>query len=186
MRFVKQELHIPVIGLVTDSALSSAFYVAMSCDKVVASPSSLIGNVGAIYRKFNISSLLEQLGVEYEVVSSGNEKDSLNYFSINKGADSSIADVIKSNHDNFLDNIKRFRSLDDHRLKCLENGEVINAKQGFDLGYIDHLGGLFSAIELLCELVKEDSLQIISLDTSLSQTNSINIFKRLLRGVFWG
>ncbi len=183
LQFVKQELEIPVIALVTDSALSSAFYVAMSCDKVVATPSSLVGNMGAIYRKLNISSLLERLGVEYDVVSSGIEKDSLNYFSTNKDEGSSIAKVINSNHTNFLDNIKRFRSLDDHRLKELENGEIINAKQGFELGYIDHLGGLFSAIELVCDIAKEDSLLITSLDTSLSQTNTLSIFKKILSGV---
>ncbi|MEQ3528120.1 S49 family peptidase [Pseudoalteromonas sp. XMcav11-Q] len=183
LQFVKQELDIPVIGLVTDSALSSAFYIAMACDKVVASPSSLIGNMGAIYRKFNISSLLEQLGVEYEVVSSGVEKDSLNYFSTNKDEKSSITTVIKNNHDNFIDSIKKFRPIDINRLKILENGEVINAKIGHELGYIDYLGGLFSAIKIACELAQEPSLPIISLDTSLSKTNGVSIFRKLINGV---
>ena len=64
--FFREELEIPVVALVIESALSAGYYLAASCDHIVAAEAALIGGVGAITRNLNFSELMSKIGIEFE------------------------------------------------------------------------------------------------------------------------
>ena len=64
----------PIVAYVEDSASSSAYWLAASCDAIIADELSVVGSVGAISQFIQISGLLERYGIEAETIAYPKEK----------------------------------------------------------------------------------------------------------------
>ncbi|MCB0279660.1 MAG: S49 family peptidase, partial [Calditrichaeota bacterium] len=51
----------PVIASVSSLAASGGYYVAMACDSIIATPSSILGSIGVFMGKYNLSKLKEDI-----------------------------------------------------------------------------------------------------------------------------
>lgn len=76
----KKKHNIPVFAYVDGLCASGGYYIACAADRILASPTSLIGSVGVISWPpfFNVSSLLEKWGIQSMTLSAGKGKDALN------------------------------------------------------------------------------------------------------------
>ncbi len=74
----KKEHKVPVIAFVDGHCLSGGMYIASVADQIVATDSSLVGNIGAISPPFmNFSKLIQNLGIEAKTIYSGEGKDNM-------------------------------------------------------------------------------------------------------------
>ena len=65
----------PVVAFIREVGASGAYWIASSCDKIVANPLSITGSISAISSYLEFSDLMENYGVKYEKLTSGEYKD---------------------------------------------------------------------------------------------------------------
>jgi protease-4 len=71
------EVEKPVVVYVSGLCASGCYYIAMGADsnEIYATPNSLIGSIGVVSTFFNIEGLAEDVGVQVQVVATGENKD---------------------------------------------------------------------------------------------------------------
>lgn len=69
-----------VYASITDMGASGAYYIACAADEIYAAPASLVGSIGVVSPSFGFTGLMEKLGIERRVMSSGNDKAMLDPF----------------------------------------------------------------------------------------------------------
>jgi signal peptide peptidase SppA len=72
----KKEKGVKVVACIMGLGASGGYYVAAAADKIVALPTGVTGSIGVILLKINMEGLMEKIGVQDEVVMSGDKKDS--------------------------------------------------------------------------------------------------------------
>jgi protease-4 len=154
LQTLRHELGVPSVSLVTQTALSAGFYTALGADHVIATPAATLGNVGAAIRAFSPHRLFEKLGVEYLPIASGDAKDSLsNLGSLTTPQRALLQSVVDECCDQFAAMLRvRRPGLTEAAIASLRGGRVFTGAAAHSMGMVDHLGGLFRAIELCGEL----------------------------------
>ena len=59
----KEKTHKPVIASTQEVTASGAYYVCCAADKIVASPTSIVGSIGVIFSNFDLADGLAKIGV---------------------------------------------------------------------------------------------------------------------------
>jgi protease-4 len=146
-----------IVAYVTELAASGGYWVAACADRIVALPSSLIGNIGAIMIIPDFSSLFKRFGVKFEVIKSGEFKDT-GYWGrpLSKREREILQGLVDEIHSQFFEFIakRRAKYLSYDKLKELANGQIFTGKMAYKLKLIDKLGNWEDAIELIEDLCK--------------------------------
>src|SRR6266498_1647841 len=70
----------PVIASMGSLAASGGYYVSAACRWIVANELTLTGSIGVIMHAYNVSGLMDKIGVRAETYKSGIHKDMLSPF----------------------------------------------------------------------------------------------------------
>lgn len=130
-----------VYAVIADIGASGAYYIAAAADDIYADKASLVGSIGVIAGGFGFTGIMDKLGVERRLYTSGKHKAFLDPFSPEK--DSEVAfwkQVLDTTHRQFIEQVKKGRG---DRLKEnpeLFSGLIWTGEQALDLGLIDGLG----------------------------------------------
>lgn len=130
-----------VYAVIGDIGASAAYYIASAADEIYADKASLVGSIGVISASFGFTGLIEKLGVERRVFSSGEDKAFLDPFQPLKSSDveywqSSLNVVYRQ----FIEQVKKGRG---DRLKIDDqtfSGRVWPGEVALNKGLIDGLG----------------------------------------------
>jgi len=139
----------PVIVSMSDVAASGGYMIALGARKIVANPLTLTGSIGIISGKFNMENLLKKLGIYKEWVKRG--KRALIYSSyraFTKDEEQKIGSIMKSLYDDFVGKVAQVRDMDFKDAEQLARGRVWTGRQAKELGLVDELGGIKTAINL--------------------------------------
>lgn len=60
----REETDAIVVTVVDDQALSAAFHIALAGDRLFAQPAAVLGSLGSVMERFDISGLAQRLGVQ--------------------------------------------------------------------------------------------------------------------------
>ena len=75
--FIKEiQKKIPVVASIVDIGASGGYLIACSAEHIIANPGSITGSIGVISQYYDASKLLSDLGLNIEVLKSGEFKDS--------------------------------------------------------------------------------------------------------------
>ena len=145
----------PVVAFISEAGASAAYHVASSADVIVADPDSLTGSIGVVSAIPNLSQLLQDWGVEMEVVKSGQFKDMGSMFKDLTPEERAILQTILDEAFlRFKSEIKAFRQgrLNEPAFEAVADGRLLSGSQAFDVGLVDQLGTKQDAIETAMEL----------------------------------
>lgn len=147
----KNKKNIPVYASIDGIGASGAYYIAMAGDRVYATPSSITGSIGVIAMKFNIENLMSKIGVQHEVIKSGDKKDFWSPFRPSTPEEKEIFQrIIDELYERFLRVIQENRKLITiEDLKRLGDGRVYTAEQALREKLIDGIGYMDDIIEEL-------------------------------------
>jgi protease-4 len=144
---------IKLYAVITDLGASGAYYIASAADQIYADKASLVGSIGVTAASFGFVGLMDKLGVERRVYTSGEHKAFLDPFQPPKGEETAFwKTVLETTHHQFIDSVKKGRG---ERLKDAEHPELFSGliwsgEQALQLGLIDGLGSTsFVARELI-------------------------------------
>ncbi len=145
----KKEHNLPVVACLMGLAASGGYYVAQAADAIVAHPTGITGSIGVVAMKLNVKGLMEKVGVDSDVVKSGEWKDFWSPFRPASPQEKRMMqEIIEDFYRRFLTVVARGRGLPHGQVKTLADGRIYTAEQAKDLGLVDRLGYLDDAIEL--------------------------------------
>jgi serine protease SohB len=146
IRQLAEEKKLPVIAFVEDVGASGGYMIACAADEIVVDPSSVVGSIGVVGGSFGFAGLIEKLGIERRLYTSGEHKAMLDPFLPEKPDDVERLKAIQREiHERFIALVKERRvgklsGADD----SLFSGEYWTGVRARELGLVDRLGDLRS------------------------------------------
>lgn len=148
IRDLAAEKKIPVLAFIEDVGASGGYMLACAGDEIICDPFSIVGSIGVVGGSFGFVELMEKLGVERRLYTSGDRKVMLDPFLPEKAEDvARIKALQKDIHAHFIALVKERRAA---KLKgeddTLFSGEFWTAQAAIDLGLADRIGDLRSTL----------------------------------------
>jgi protease-4 len=166
-RLKKAHPGIPVHAVVEDVCASGGYYVAAGADRIYVSASSIIGSIGVRMDSFGVTGLMEKLGVERRLLTSGGSKGMLDPFlPENPGDKAHMLGLLKEVHEQFISAVKDGRG---KRLKGeqeLFTGLMWTGQSGIQLGLADAIGTVDSVAR---DVIKEENIVDYTQKESLTE-----------------
>ncbi|MGE8495974.1 MAG: signal peptide peptidase SppA [Pseudomonas sp.] len=134
---------IKVYAVISDLGASGAYYIASAADEIYADKASLVGSIGVTAAGFGFVGVMEKLGVDRRVYTSGEHKAFLDPFQPQKEEEAVFwKSVLETTHRQFIDSVKQGRGdrLKDAEHPELFSGLVWSGEQALKLGLVDALG----------------------------------------------
>ncbi|MBX9773353.1 MAG: S49 family peptidase [Xanthobacteraceae bacterium] len=146
-RRIKQlaaEHKLPVIAFAEDVAASGGYMIVCAADEIICDDSTIIGSIGVIGGSFGFAGLLQKLGIERRLYTSGERKAMLDPFLPEKPEDvERLKSVQRDIHEDFIALVKASRGA---RLTGPENdlfsGEFWTGRKAVTLGVADSIGDI--------------------------------------------
>lgn len=141
---LRKTLDVPVYAYVEGLCASAAYLTAAPCSEIYAAESSVIGSIGVLARAFNISKLLETIGVETKLFTQGDGKVQYDLYQpwdadTNSGS-SDYDKLMDYQYRLFCTKVAQFRPLlTVQRLEDELGAHIFSALEAQKLGYIDHV-----------------------------------------------
>lgn len=142
IRQLSEEKEIPVFAFAEDVAASGGYILALAADEIYADASSIIGSIGVISAGFGFDKMIEKIGVDRRVYTSGESKSILDPFRPENPDDiARLKEIQNEIHAAFIDLVRsrRGKSLNDGS-ENLFSGAFWTGTKAKDLGLIDDLG----------------------------------------------
>jgi protease-4 len=154
----------PFYVVVEEICASGGYYVAAAADKIYVDKASIVGSIGVLMDGFGFTGLMDKLGIERRLYTSGANKGMLDPFSPQVPKQKAYAEtMLKEIHQQFISVVKEGRG---DRLKDdpdLFSGLFWSGERAVELGLADGLGNsdyvareLFKAEDIVDYTVKEN------------------------------
>lgn len=149
----------PVVACMVDVAASGGYYFAMACDQIVAEEMTLTGSIGVVFGKINAETLLrDKLGINVETLSVGRYAELL---STSRGFTEDevkqFEGLARQSYDTFVSKAAASRSMSVEQMENFAQGRVWTGREALARGLVDHMGGLWSAVDIARQLVEQES-----------------------------
>lgn len=155
----------PIVVSMSDVAGSGGYWVSMDAHKIVAQPQTLTGSIGVIFGKFNLIKLYEKLGVTAEKVTYGKRADIFSTFRrLTPEERSLLKNEILWTYDHFTTKVAQGRHLTKEEVNDIGRGRVWTGQQAKEIGLVDELGGLSTALKIAKEragIPEEQSIRLV-------------------------
>src|SRR5438874_1672539 len=148
IRQLAEENARPVIAFVEDVAASGGYMIACAADEIVCDSSSILGSIGVVGGTFGFSRLIEKIGIERRLYTSGERKAMLDPFLPEKPEDVERLKAIQREiHQGFIALVKSRRGgLLSGPEETLFSGEYWTGQRSLELGVADRIGDLRSTL----------------------------------------
>ena len=168
----------PVVVLMGSVAASGGYWIAMSADKIFASPVTITGSIGVFAMFPTLQNSLAELGIYTD--GSGTNQWS-GSFRVDREMSSEVKRLVQSQvdygYDEFINKVSKHRNIPKDTVRTVAEGQIWTGAEALDNGLIDALGGFNDAlneIEALTNL-SETEYGLIYLQQEISPTESLAI-----------
>lgn len=161
----KEKTDTPVVALMMGLATSGGYYVASGCDFIIAHPSTITGSIGVISIFPNIEELLSKIGLEVNVIKSGEMKDAGSTFrDLTAEEKKMFQKIIDELYQKFLEVVysRRKDAFTFEQLKETADGRIYTASQAYELKLIDEIGYFDQALKKALSLASLSRAKVIS------------------------
>lgn len=143
----------PVVISMGDTAASGGFYIACGGDYMMAHPDTLTGSIGVISQFFNAEELLDKVGVEAVVITSGEFKDIGSLYRDMTEEEREIwRGILDQVYEDFVTVVAEARDLPREDVREVADGRVFTGQQALEMGLVDGIGTRQAAIDKAAEL----------------------------------
>jgi protease-4 len=143
----------PMVVMMGEVAASGGYYVSMASEWIVANPNTLTGSIGVISEFPNAEGLLEKVGVEFVVVTSGPRKDlGSPYREMTEEERAYWQAIVDETYESFVQIVAEGRHMPVDDVRALADGGVYTGRQALEAGLVDQLGYEADAIAKAAEL----------------------------------
>jgi serine protease SohB len=138
----------PVLAFIEDAGASGGYMIACAADEIVADQNSIVGSIGVVGGSFGFDRLLDKLGVERRLYTSGDHKAMLDPFLPENPDDvDRLRKLQREIHDAFIALVKARRGGKLNEAESdLFSGAYWTGRRALELGLIDAIGDLRSVL----------------------------------------
>ncbi len=130
------------------AAASGGYWISAHADQIFVLPSTLTGSIGVLGGKVSAKQLWENIGVNWESVSWG---ENAGLWSMNTPFSESEAQrmslMLDNIYDNFIDRVAQGRDMSVEQVEKIAKGRVWTGKRAVENGLADQFGGLNEALD---------------------------------------
>ncbi|MCD6295305.1 MAG: signal peptide peptidase SppA [Deltaproteobacteria bacterium] len=150
----KITLQKPVVVSMGSVAASGGYYVAAPATKIVSNPGTITGSIGVFIQFVRLEELLNKIGVDLEIVKSGEFKDMGSPDRKLTQRDREILDaLIKDLQGQFVTAVASGRNLSVEKVQEIADGRIFSGARAKDLGLVDFMGNFQDAVEITKKIV---------------------------------
>lgn len=151
----------PVIVSMGNLAASGGYYIACAADTIVAQPNTITGSIGVFGMvPYTGKMFKEKLGINFSTVQTNKHS----VLSMNKKLTEEEYNMIQASVDqiyaDFVTKVAEGRSMDVERVKELAKGRVYTGVTAMELGLVDVLGGLNTAIDIAGDMIGDSTANV--------------------------
>lgn len=184
----KKTYNVPVFAFVDGLCASGGMYIAAAADQIYSTDVSLIGSIGVLIPPaFNVTNLIEKIGIEVKNITAGKEKDALNPFrKWKEGEGDSIQHIVDTYYQEFISIVTENRpNVTQDYLKNTLGANILPAKEAAKAGLIDQTGQTLE--ETINQLaiaagLSEASYNVVQMKRNLSFSELFDQEGYLLKG----
>ena len=137
----------PVIVSMGNVAASGGYWIAAGADQIFAEETTITGSIGVFGLLSNIKEIANENGVTWDVVKTGEFADINSNVRPKTEAELAIyQQSVDKTYKLFLKKVSRYRNLPVEKVRQIARGRVWSGKEAINIGLVDRLGGLESAI----------------------------------------
>jgi protease IV len=168
----------PVVASMSSSAASGGYWIAVSADKIIASPSTITGSIGIFGMLPTYQRTLETVGINVDGVGStiwaGEFRPDREMSEHSKQL---FQIIINDGYDDFISRVALHRDMEKDEVDAIAQGRVWTGVDALHNGLVDELGSLEDAIKSAAELagLSEGEYGTKSITTELSPTEQLII-----------
>ena len=143
----------PVVVSMAGLAASGGYQVSAPADYIFARPDTFTGSIGVIMTLFNAADLIDEVGVDVILFTSGpNKSMGSNWKDITPEQQQIFEALIDESYEYFVELVADGRGMDIETVRELADGRIYTGRQAADNGLVDELGNLDDAIAKAAEL----------------------------------
>lgn len=144
----------PVVASLGSVAASGGYYVAAPATKIVSNPGTITGSIGVFIQFVRLEELLNKIGVDLEIVKSGEFKDMGSPDRKLTQRDREILNaLIKDLQGQFVSAVASGRNLSVEKVREIADGRIFSGARAKDLGLVDFMGNFQDAVEITKKIV---------------------------------
>lgn len=153
----------PVIVSMGDYAASGGYYISCGADTIVAEPTTLTGSIGIFGIVPNVKELTDKIGVTYDVVKTNKYSDFGNIMRpFNEGEKALLQMMITQGYDTFVTRCADGRHMTKEAIEKIAEGRVWTGEAAKELGLVDVLGGIDTALDIAVAKAGIEKYTVIS------------------------
>lgn len=142
----------PVVVSMGNVAASGGYWIAAGADQIFAEENTITGSIGVFGLLSNIQEIANEHGVTWDVVKTGKFADISSNVRPKTEAELAIyQQSINKTYQLFLRKVARYRDLPIEQVRKIARGKVWSGKEANQIGLVDRIGGLESAIAYAAE-----------------------------------
>ncbi|MEO0836388.1 MAG: signal peptide peptidase SppA [Cyanobacteria bacterium J06642_3] len=142
----------PVIVSMGNVAASGGYWIAAGADHIFAEENTVTGSIGVFGLLSNIQEIAKDNGITWDVVKTGKFADIGTNVRPKTEAELALyQQSVNKTYQLFLRKVSRYRNLPVAKVKKIAQGRVWSGKEAVNIGLVDRLGGLESAIAYAAE-----------------------------------
>jgi len=156
LELAKTENKKPVVVSMAGVAGSGGYYISCNADKIVAEPSTITGSIGVIGLAFNATEMYKKLKIKWATVKKGDKADigSMSRPWTQEEKDL-MSHTIESTYEDFVKKVDEGRpNMDLDQVHTYAQGRIWTGQQAKEIGLVDELGGMDTALNKMRELTK--------------------------------
>jgi len=140
----------PVVGVMRTVCASACYMASLGTDYVLAREGTLTGSIGVLLQSFEVSRLIDKIGITPVTIKSGLYKDVPDVAQpFTEEQRKIVSEVVMDAYDHFVRLIVERRKMPDAEVRKLADGRVYTGNQALNLKLIDGIGGNDDAITWL-------------------------------------
>jgi protease-4 len=137
----------PVVASFSDVAASGGYYVACGADRIVSQPATLTGSIGVFVLRPILGGLFEKLGVGVEAMTRGEHADLLlSSQRLSPRTRRRLRADVRGVYQTFVGRVAEGRALAPEAVDAIGQGRVWTGAQASEIGLVDALGGVRTAV----------------------------------------
>lgn len=144
-----------VVASIGSLGASGAYYIASAADKIIANPGTLTGSIGVLMEFIRVEELLKKIGIEMEVIKSGEFKD---IGSPNREMTETerrmLKNLIEDIRNQFVTAVAQGRNMPREKVLELADGRIFSGREAKELGLVDYLGNFQDAVNVAKRMAK--------------------------------
>lgn len=142
--------HKPVVAVMGAVAASGGYITAISADHIIARGNTITGSIGVLFQNIEVSKLMEKVGVDVEMITSGPLKGKPSPFApLDAQARAALTELTDDAYQWFLDLVIERRKLSPENARSLSDGRVFSGRMALEAKLIDQIGGIGEARQWL-------------------------------------